>query len=275
LLIVIGIIAVLIAVTLLIGRSVVGGAKRSATLDTLRILDAALAQTIAANDGNPPPMVNVTGVPGVLVDNTFYAAADARNMDTSAPAAPGPAGFPMINSVALFMHQANAVPAAKASLEKIPGKYARLAFAGFDPARADAPSLITAFDGWGNPIRYVHPSFDGVLTDSETATNPNPDTKRTLTEVVGPATERLTAPKYLPIDLRRNHADKSAAVPPAAPREEFADSDGGSCPSSRPYFYSAGPDGRVGRSRPAAGSPVVDYDADNVYTTQPKAPPPS
>lgn len=241
LLIVIGIIAILIAISVTVGNAVLGGGRERATQDTIRVLDTALDAYIQAKESLPDttvadprfvPPAAPTPVPVLPV-------ADARDMEST--------DNPVINSVGLVMLQLRSVPQARAALDSLPSRFAR----DFDPDGAPAgdstrqPTLFTAFDAWGRPIRFVHPAFDGVLTDQPTAANPNPNTARDLDAILGPASPRQT---YRIARIRRN-----AVTVGATP----GDSDGGLCPGNRPYFYSAGADGD-----PAARG-------DNVYTTQP------
>jgi hypothetical protein len=112
-------------------------------------------------------------------------------------------------------------------------------------------------DGWGQPIRYVHPAFHGNVYDDIAATNPNPATQRSTDQVLG----ALNSPQaYSIAQVRRNHVVTLNGSP--------ADSDGGTCPGARPYFYSVGQDGLVGLKM--NGNNVdANYNLDNVYTTQP------
>ncbi len=221
LLIVIGIISLLVATTLLVGGAAVSGAKRGATEDTLRVLDAALEQYIANQDG----------IPGALVQDprpgrtTFLLpVADVRSMSDNEPASDGRlGGQPMIDSVALFLVQANAVPDAKKSLEQLPQKFVRQR----TTTLSALPLTITSvFDAWGEPIRYVHPQFSGRI----------PVRAINAPELLGPPP---AGKQYGVSDLRRNNVSVNGTP---TSQQDIADGDGGKCIGGRPYFYSAGPD---------------------------------
>jgi hypothetical protein len=156
-----------------------------------------------------------------------------------------PSGL-MVNSVGLFMLQCRSVPAAASALKQLDSKIVREYSP--DPAgttgAGSQPSLPTAFDGWGHPIRYVHPMTKGLVVGPQyptAMTDPTMfvDTDKVLGQQVAPRS-------YAMPQIRRN------ATPPDA------DSDGGINPGTRPYFYSAGPDGDPS---------TVD---DNVYLTVPR-----
>ncbi len=85
---------------------------------------------------------------------------------------------------------------------------------------------------------------------------------------------QATAPQsYSIAQVRRNHVGSGAFDrthnPPAATADDWPDSDGGVMQGTRPYFYSAGPDGLVGVSPdadPATQNPYANFNTDNVYT---------
>ena len=82
------------------------------------------------------------------------------------------------------------------------------------------PSLATAFDGWGNPIRYVHPVFKGLLTTVGDPTQP--------IDLAAANSIYPTPPgKQWGIhNIRRNN--KALSPPPPTPMPgDLADSDGG------------------------------------------------
>lgn len=221
LLIVIGIIALLIVIGLAVGRQVTGRGKEAFTLDTIRTLDQVLADYMAAKDGLPPAWV-----PNPTDTDELLPVADAR------------AGTEMINSVGLFILQAEEVPTAKASLQGLDSRQIRefQPLDGTTPSN-DQPLLRTVFDGWGNPIRYVHPKFHGIIDPALSLTDPS---------LLGPPP---TGTSYAFSQIRRLNGDAAA---------DENDADGGLCVGGRPYFYSAGPDGDPSTTD------------DNVYTTKPQ-----
>jgi prepilin-type N-terminal cleavage/methylation domain-containing protein len=259
LLIVVGIIGILIGISLFVGAQVMGGAKTRATEDTLRILDNALQDYIAATGGNPPATYVIPG------GTTVIPIADARDMTNTAASPPSYegalAGNQMINSAGLFFAEASKVASTKAILDNIPSKYLRI----YDPDDATAnsqPALMTPFDGWGRPIRFVHPTWQGVVTGDIMAATTAADQPRSTAQVLP-----LTPPQtYLITNLRRNHQPTSGTAAQSQP-----DSDGGMCIGYRPYFYALGPDGRAGVRLDTSTPPKVieNYNADNVYLGPP------
>lgn len=125
-----------------------------------------------------------------------------------------------VDTTALFILQAQGSRSAKEAVERIPSQYIRRTGA--------TQQFTTVLDAWKNPIRYVHPALDGRIDPQ-----------------VGVATLLGTAPSgrtYVPTEVRRMNTD----------------SDIGLCPNNRPYFYSAGPDGRP------------ETIADNIYMVKPQ-----
>jgi len=267
LLVVIGIIGILIAATLVVGTRVVGGGKERATHDTLKILDSALQNYIQEMGEIPPPIwVDTRDPDGTLLTPVL----DARNMDDSDFVdfgVPPYRGHQMLNSAGMFMAQARTSASATQALERIPSKYV----AGIDP---DYPNpltgnpvvndpdgqaqITTPRDAWGNPFRYNHPAFDGSASYAERLTSVQTST------ILGPAPAGKT---YTIQRLRRNSV---LTVDQPLRAEDWPDSDGGICPNNRPYFYSAGPDGKVGYRKDPSGRVLEDFNADNVYLVKPQ-----
>ncbi|MEO1584818.1 MAG: prepilin-type N-terminal cleavage/methylation domain-containing protein [Planctomycetota bacterium] len=97
-------------------------------------------------------------------------------------------------------------------------------------------------DQWGNPIRFVHPSYDGGFGDWY-----NFDGQRSNRET-------LSLPTAAGGTIQQLRRSFRPFDPTAAGSEELiGDADEGVCPSGLPYFYSAGADGDPGTR------------ADNVY----------
>lgn len=268
-LVVVAITAVLLAVTISVGAAVVGGAKANATKDVIRVLDQIAGNYITQNDTNPSP---VTHHPDDWdrfqrgqIDETavrLVAVADARWRDEQV----------MLNSVGWFIQQA-AEEGLGEGLSGLDTRFVAVYTPGVSAGGGDAggggtgpglarvqhPALTTAFDAWGRPLRYVHPMFDGQIVQGERARG---DAGRYV-NVAEDRSGYLSGRErnvwlnegFGDMQIRRNqiHPEEFALVPP-----EQRDSDGGICPSSRPYFYSAGPDGD-----PA----TID---DNVYSDKPR-----
>lgn len=240
LLIVIGIIAVLIAVTLAVGDAVTTGSRNRITQDTIRVLDSALNQYIAYAGDIPAPTVDD---PRPATPNFVIPVGDVRNMsDTdSTSSVNAERGKLMNNSAGLFVLQVSKAPAGKAAIDRIPGRVLKqvTTLVGGQPL-----TLATPLDGWGRPIRYVHPAFQGERQTAATLTNTNDF----------PQLPPLRPGKsYAFTDVRRT---TQKTTPPSTAADN-ADGDGGSCVGARPYFYSAGPDGDPSTT------------GDNVYLTPP------
>lgn len=231
LLIVILIISVLIAVGLAVGTRVIAGGKTSQTRDLLKTLDNVLNSYGQSTDRLPPAFI-----------------LDPRESSGGASIGTRPAYFPLadgvggdsgerINSIGLFLSEVTSVAGVSPLLDGLDAKNYR-EFA-FTPAAdlstepdASEPLLPTMFDAWGQPMRFVHPRFHGVVRDSVDFSD---------VEWLGPAPDNGV---YFPGEFRRDPA--------------MGDADGGLTTNSRPYFYSAGPDGDPSTIE------------DNVYLVEPK-----
>jgi prepilin-type N-terminal cleavage/methylation domain-containing protein len=237
LLIVIAIIGVIVGLVVGVGRAVTANAKRQLTLDTIAILDTALAAYTEEHGGLPPLFVPYVPTGSNPPPATNWPMSDVRDMDRNVILATRPSGNQMVNSVGLFILEAQKYARVKAILDKIPARQITV----FDPdndngAIAGQPALPTVIDAWGRPIRFVHPVLDAVI------------------------------PSKLMTDLRINKDLATDSDIQQIRRDDQTDSDGGRCVGNRPYFYSAGEDGEVGfRS-------TGDRNADNIYTTPPKFP---
>jgi prepilin-type N-terminal cleavage/methylation domain-containing protein len=257
LLVVVGIIAVLMGIVIAVGAKVKNSGKVKSTKDLLLALDAVNAAAMSANSGQV--------LPAIVADPRLYTNRSDKAALAWIPVADARADFsqdgaatPMINSVGLFLWQARQYPEAAKLLEGLPSKQMKvLELDDAEPAvPADPtqlkgqPPLATAIDAWGNPIRYVHPSFDGPIQGGPAG---QPDAYMTTTTLVP-----LAAPGvYEFLEIRRNSIKRGD---PATDPSLAADSDGGSCVAGRPYFYSAGPDGDPSTTE------------DNVYSTAPTLP---
>lgn len=254
LLVVIGIIVVLVGITIGVGSSVANSGRQRATEGALQALDQVLEAYIQAN-GNPPAFVRV---------------GEADLSDSSLIGSGNDGFFPLfdgfsevdeqpVNTVGLFLIEARrSVPAAENIVSGLDPKFVKL----FQPGPADdaiQPEALTVFDAWGNPIRMVHPRFDGEVVES-TRSLGDPGVAIDLTDSNSPflqgAETFFSANGQLGLErLRRNALSKAdyQTTPGLT-----GDSDGGICPNPRPYFYSAGPDGDPSTTD------------DNVYTSRPR-----
>lgn len=260
LLIVIGIIAGLAAITTLVGTAVLDTGKKRATLGVLQTLDEALAAYTDQKSSNPPPLVEIPyeRMSGSEVassldpgESLYFPAVDGRGAENTNDE------FLEINSVALFIESVRSVPETQELVNSINPRYIRL----YTPNDEYFPQLLTAFDAWGNPIRYVHPKFDGIqereprsLGDAGEPVNiANP---RKPFFVAGALPEDFTTVIRFKF-IRRNRlidadfgddglsggSQGGMNMGTLSDYDLLPDSDGGITPGNRPYFYSAGPDG--------------------------------
>ncbi len=244
LLVVIGIISVLMAISIIVGSRVVSGGKARATADTLRVLDSALADYVNRVGRIPDSTARVETNANAGGSVNLFPVFDGRHM--------GSADEETMNTVGLFLHQAKGTSGVSATIAGVNPKFVR----SYDADGAGPqPELTTVFDAWDRPIRYVHPIFDGEWTANERTVG-NPGTQVSLKDAAASPIKDITVRNDLAVwVLRRNYLtdDDRQATPGMV-----GDSDGGICPSPRPYFYSAGEDGDPS---------TID---DNVYTTEPK-----
>lgn len=255
LLIVIAIIAVLASLALLVGRSAVEGGKRTQTTDTIRVLDTALATQMHVLDGQVP--ATVTFRPNGGTQDYKFAIADAAS-------ATGSNSNEVVNSLGLWMVTAQSDPAVRKILDQINPKLVQTIsnpapWGGPTTAATAVPAIATILDGWGRPIRFVHPYFDGIYDTAK------PLSARYLDPGVTAAVQRpITEIRRRAVVTTNPYVGApNAATPPP-------DADGGKCVGERGYFYSMGADGRVGvLRRPTAPAEYIDWNEDNVYTTRP------
>jgi type II secretory pathway pseudopilin PulG len=274
---VVSIIALLTAITIGVGASMADSGRKRATVGVIQVLDKALDDYINTTGGIPPALVRINSedlnneVEGIVgADNdAYYPAIDGvlnelvMNLDMDAPER-----HYVVNSVGLFIASAAQGIDIESLLSSVDNGFVKIHEVDGDLQ----PELLTVFDAWGNPIRYVHPKFDGVIEDST-----GPGDRRVLGDAgdfidvfdTTPAGPGFFTAAYLPVNLsqipfrevRRNkilQIDQVEAESATGIRNAVeADSDGGTCATQRPYFYSCGPDGDPS---------TVD---DNIYTIQP------
>lgn len=254
LLIVVGVIAVLMGIAIAVGMRVTDSGKNKSTKDLLLAMDAIQAAAVAGNSGQilspTMPDPRLKDQPTAL----WIPVADARAKSGS-----NGGDNLMLNSAALFLSQARQYPEAAKLIESLPTKMMKVldpddpeTVSGAGASESNVvgqPQLPTPIDAWGNPIRYVHPSFDGLIQGGggTAASYKALDTVITST----------TPGRALFAEIRRNAIKRGD---PTTDPSLAADSDGGTCVGGRPYFYSAGPDGDPSTIE------------DNVYSVQPTFP---
>ena len=235
LLIVIGIIALLVALTIGIGASVVGGARERSSKDSMRVLETVLG-TLQTDLGENP----AAWTTDPEVDGQFIAIAD------------GVVNFGgeqvTINSLGLFIRQAEQRGVGSSALSSLDPNIFRLRDPDGDATTGTGPTFEarTVLDPWGNPLRYVHPTFDGD--------DINNGTDGTFAPIAGASANGRFFSNRLENQMWRYTQVRREAT------ELNPDSDGGTCIGDQPYFYSAGPDGNPQTTE------------DNVYTAEPTLP---
>lgn len=267
LLVVIGIILVLMSLAVAVGSAVIGGSKATQTRNTIRVLDTALNDFMQTTGGLPPAFVH-----DPRDEDMFLPLADARNMTNS--------DNQLINATALLVHHFEDEGIDLGAIRSLDSSlFSR--YTPYETTMADnadvVPELPTVLDAWGNPIRFVHPTFHGEFFGPDPAdpTDPVSSIDITASSFFEIPQEVLSDPdKELAFSqLRRNAEDTATGGNSPQAAEEFADSDGGYCRNQKPYFYSMGDDERVGAGRASKDRTIpVDFNEDNVYTVEPKFP---
>lgn len=216
-LVVVGIIAVLLAIVVTVGLTATSSNRERVTRQTIDILEQAVAEYIAEK-GSPPPAtfewIESSGTKRTMIASDVRFAETGSVTDAS----------PVLDSTGMFLTQTSKTPKVRAIIDSIPSRWVK---PGTLPAGVTAEAgkvFSTVVDGWDRPIRYVHPALGGWVYGPQHSTPSNPDAAVTVEDVFGPAPSN--AP-YAISRLRRN----------------VRDGDSGRSPNNRPYFYSAGPDG--------------------------------
>lgn len=237
LLIVIAVISLLITISLAVGSKVLSSGRETLTSNIVRTLDTSLTSYIAdTGDKIPNPLVEHPDATSGSI--RWQPVSDVRRGESF--------NDEMVNSVGWYVYQMRDVSSVNATISGLATNVVKqfaptLDSTGSYPAWGQPP-LTTVFDGWGRPLRYVHPTFDGVITTTSTSTTGGVD----LADLVSIGSSESFAFNR----VRRNRTPEVSTKRPA-------DGDGGICPNNRPYFYSAGADGDP--------STILD----NVYSTKP------
>ncbi len=238
LLIVVVIIALLASIGLYVGRMVSEGGKARATQNTLQILDQVLNEYQTAKGGAIPPAVLIDGMGD---DFPMFDGRVAGNPFTLATT-------PNVNpSVSLFLAQARSeAGAVDQALSKIDPKYIeRTTFIDSSwghPRLAngagDMPGVVIK-DGWGRPLRFVHPTLQGAYGPGF-----RKDTASTSASTFVSQPRPYFVISRMPIIEMRRAA--WPFNPTARNSGDIGDADQGKCTGNSPYFYSCGPDGDPG-----------------------------
>ena len=275
LMVVIAIIAILVGITTMVGSAVVNTGKKHATKGVIQSLDQALAAYIDAKGDNPPPLVEIPYADLPSASQNAMPAFGGQNLSAFYPAIDGRAReltsdqLNPVNSVALFIQSASTVAEAQEIISGIDQEFVQ----NYSADEEVQPFLLTAFDAWGNPIRYVHPKFDGIIEGDPrdlgdpgrpvNIVNPNKPFFTLGALPTNPATrvrmKFVRRNKLIKEDFGLDGPAQGGVNPQQlSDFELLPDSDGGLTIGNRPYFYSAGPD----------GDPSTI--ADNIYSTTPQ-----
>lgn len=259
LVVVMGIIALLVSITLVVGASVAASARGRKTKDAIRVMDASLTEYIADRGKMPSPTVLEPKSGHYPDDERLLVPVADAVFDTTDPVSPR-----LINSIGFYMLQLEDSAGANAQIQSLSDDFVQL-MPTYTPTsegdirgseaeiheNGDHAGIPTVMDGWGRPLRYVHPRYDGqVGAGADARRKGRAGTPYNVTDIlVGQDEDELAIKK-----IRRNKIME----------EEYTDldltqrdGDGGVCPGDRPYFYSAGADGDPS---------TVD---NNVYSTTP------
>lgn len=259
LLIVIGIIVLLVGLSLVVGNQVVGGGRTRLTTDTLRVLDNATQAYMSATGKPFPTKLQYTAPDGGMYE---YALIDAR--ETAMGTNDEICGTRPTDSGARALAVLLSRPESEAIIKSLPSKVTRTTIVdpaiacpsptppdsgqGFRPAQPAA--TIEVLDGWGRPIRFVHPAFDGgwgPFWNGTALVSTGRDQTKTIAEQRGAQVKNT--------DYRRS----IMPVDPTQPLNLGAtgDADESLAAGNRPFWYSGGADG------------LAATKADNVYSSQP------
>lgn len=259
LLVVVAIIGILAALSVVVGGKVVSSGKGRATLDTIRVLDSALASHVNQTGKIPDAVARLDLTPPLPASST-------RNAFPVADAIVRGAGGNerLVNSVGLFVAQTEDIAGISGAIDQINAQYVRTADVQYrltGQAEGETqltnrpPALRTVFDAWDRPIRFVHPSFDGQWTQGSRSTGQPGNFINMRAEDQSLLRSASQRDDLVIFNLRRNFlTDEDRAQTP----DLVGDSDGGLTKSGQPYFYSAGEDGDPSTLE------------DNLYTSEPR-----
>lgn len=247
LLIVIGIIGVLLAIGLLVGKKVVAGGGERITQDVIRVLDASVQEWESARSELPPSRLTLRDSKGAAVYE--FPVIDAREDGKGVDRLTDP---PPVQSVARYTAIVGDEPRCQAILGSLNKRQVRQVTVAtnvtVDGKTFDVRGL-EVLDGWNNPIRAVAPGFDGGWGQYYDTSGMKSRSPMSVTYLDKGATKTA--------QYRRSFRPFN---PKSGSGQPVGDADEGLCPSRRIYFYSAGVDQDPGTR------------ADNVYSTVPQFP---
>ncbi len=241
LLVVIAVLVILIALTLGVAGTVLTSARAGSATDTIRILDQTVEAWGTNARGSLPSEF-------VLPDGTVLPAVDGRATEDGAtefdPAWP---------SLSIYLAAVQEQDTVASVVQAIEGSR-RVTFQDEDTLDTDR-DFIRIEDPWGNPIRFVHPRFDGGWGEYWDGSALDSDRTPALLSFGDPSVAFRRS--WRPFELTDGEIPVNGEGVAAT-----GDADEGFCPGggTRAYFYSAGPDGDPGTIE------------DNVYSERPQFP---
>lgn len=273
--VVLGIMAILMAIGITAGSQIFASSKERLTQQTLAALDRSLTEYISV-EGRIPEPVYIYAKPKDSGSNPWNSPNDFRWIPVADAVTDEPPYSPheTINSVGWYLKQIEQIESAMEPIRALPEKvFTSVEFHSTDdmegdnfpqydeamPEQSEPHPLPTVLDAWGNPIRYVHPAFQGVIYGNYPNVGGNVASFVPLRD--DPTTANVEGVLIIPSSIH-----DGAGRPPTPVPEAFTDirrsptqgdADGGLCTNNRPYFYSCGPDGDPS---------TVD---DNVYLVRP------
>ncbi len=236
LLVVLGIIAILITLSITVGRQVTRGGEDRVTRDMERVLDVTLSSWFGDKDSKFPAYLEVAESAAGPEEHKA-AIIDATRAGNGVITEP---------TLAMFLLEAHETASVDATLkQQIDAKYFKdvplQTTYGKTFWRDGRNTATTITDAWGRPFRFVHPvwhgGYGGFVRNASVVSRPDRD----VPDIDG-----------TPIPYTRSYR---IAASVALQTEVLGTADEGLCPGNRPYFYSAGRDGDPGTR------------ADNVYAT--------
>ena len=266
LLVVIAIIAIIATIALVVGSRVAAGGKVRATESILATLETVF-ESYQSQSQSAAPSLFTLRQPSAAGSVTFPIF-DGRNRDRNfaTPAAQFDVdNDPAQPSLTLFLLAAAEKIELDPLLKSIDSAFIERrtvnAFGWVNNAGIAQPQPVTGLvikDGFGQPIRYVHPAFHGGAGEYFVNPSGSPTGWTTGTPNREARDVRDTTPgsNAVPMKLSRS----ARPFGPATSVRTVADADEGLCVAGRPYFYSAGPDKNPGTRD------------DNLYSTRPTFP---
>lgn len=246
LLVVIGIIAILAGIGLAVGLAVIQSSRSSATKNTIQTLETYLSDLNASVDDQRSYKAFETAVGATdyklpVLDGRE----DGDGADKDADKA-FPSGARFIAAGDTFLGDS---ADRWGSLDSEQVREFTLIDNGSETVRG-----FEITDQWGNPIRAVHPAYDGGHGNYMQADGSLNSSRAALLNI-----EVVDDSGTSDIDLRRSFRPFTATQRKDNPNL-IGDADEGVCPNETMYFYSAGPDGDPGtREDNVYGSAAVRY----------------